>query len=658
MRLFMLPSPRTPDMMPGGVGRVAFDYIKGLTALGFEFVRDEQSADAIALHALARSVHQVNVFHCHGLYPTATPGFNQESYYRANNAVVQNALHAQVVTCVSEWSADILRRDLALSPQVVRNGIWMDEYRPAGKSTGPVLWPKAIVSPTCDPDALIGLSYGNSDLPFISLAKFANPSPNVKVLSYMLHDEFLRLLGGCSVLLGTTRENGSITIMEAMALGVPVVGYDIGANHETLNSGTGCELVPFGDVQALDAMLHKVLGNWAYYSKQARQYAEVNFDWHESMELLTNIYHGLGPTRYKISIVIPSHNYARFLPQAIDSAINQTLPCEIIVVDDASTDDSLSVAQGYADKIRLIHFDENKGVAAARNAGIEAASGDLIVCLDADDVIEPDYLATLLPAFNDRSCGIAFTPVRVMAEDGQFSRTSWFTNEFIYFDQAQGHNCVPSCCMFRKSLWRRAGGYRQVYSPAEDAELWLRITALGYTAQLCGKHCKMHYRKHDAQASSSGFPNWWVDKPYRLTSPALSSSYKVQNYDQPQVTFVVNLKTLDEAPQVLLTLDSLFSLPARDWMAIVIYDAINLVYSQVIKALPLNQVYPYVDLRRSTEVLAVLSPTVIHLAPGETLTRQDYDQRLALTTRYFPGGAFPSSVYWTISRGLLDACHA
>lgn len=89
----------------------------------------------------------------------------------------------------------------------------------------------------------------------------------------------------------------------------------------------------------------------------------------------------------RVSVVIPSYNYAHFLPSAINSALAQThRNIEVIVVDDGSVDHTASVATSYGDRIRYIR-QENQGLSAARNRGLLAAEGTLIQFLDADDVL-------------------------------------------------------------------------------------------------------------------------------------------------------------------------------------------------------------------------------------------------------------------------------
>src|SRR4028119_1786662 len=94
-----------------------------------------------------------------------------------------------------------------------------------------------------------------------------------------------------------------------------------------------------------------------------------------------------------VSVIIPNYNYGRFLSEAINSVLAQTcLNVEIIVVDDGSTDNSLEILAAYEKKGVKIIQQTNRGVGAARNAGADKSSGDLLAFLDADDIWLPQKL--------------------------------------------------------------------------------------------------------------------------------------------------------------------------------------------------------------------------------------------------------------------------
>ena len=102
-----------------------------------------------------------------------------------------------------------------------------------------------------------------------------------------------------------------------------------------------------------------------------------------------------------ISVIVPCYNGRRYLAEALDSVLTQThRALEVIVVDDGSTDDSPRIAQGYGNRVSLVQ-QSNAGPAAARNAGIARATGDLLAFIDQDDLWLPDKLAIQCVAFRD-----------------------------------------------------------------------------------------------------------------------------------------------------------------------------------------------------------------------------------------------------------------
>lgn len=122
----------------------------------------------------------------------------------------------------------------------------------------------------------------------------------------------------------------------------------------------------------------------------------------------------------QVSIVVLNYNYARFVGAAIDSALRQTLPpgeCEVIVVDNGSTDDSLAVIGRYGDRVRLVRQKVNIGQGQGYNLGIAAARGEWIVWLDADDVLDDDAMATCL-SLADAGTAKVHYPMRLIDAEG------------------------------------------------------------------------------------------------------------------------------------------------------------------------------------------------------------------------------------------------
>ncbi len=119
------------------------------------------------------------------------------------------------------------------------------------------------------------------------------------------------------------------------------------------------------------------------------------------------------------SIVISNFNYERFLTQAIDSALSQTFAnAEVIVVDDGSTDRSREVIESYGQHIKPV-FKKNGGMMSAYNSGFSACRGDIIVFLDADDLLLPSALAKVVPGFRDPGVAKVHWPLWEADERGE-----------------------------------------------------------------------------------------------------------------------------------------------------------------------------------------------------------------------------------------------
>lgn len=100
-----------------------------------------------------------------------------------------------------------------------------------------------------------------------------------------------------------------------------------------------------------------------------------------------------------VDIVVTNHNYARFLPAAIESACSQTYPdVHVVVVDDGSSDESREVLRGYEDQVEVV-LKEQRGQASALNAGLERCRGEVLLVLDADDVLRPQAAERVAAAF-------------------------------------------------------------------------------------------------------------------------------------------------------------------------------------------------------------------------------------------------------------------
>jgi len=209
----------------------------------------------------------------------------------------------------------------------------------------------------------------------------------------------------------------------------------------------------------------------------------------------------MNANRLLVSIIIPNYNYARYLRDAIDSALAQTYrPVEVIVVDDGSTDGSRSVIQAYGNTIHSI-FQKNKGLPSARNAGIARASGEFFVFLDSDDSLLPDAVMKLYEGFlSAPDCGIVFGYSESVSETGESlsfhknARCDFTYEEFLFANFI----LVPEA-MVSKRVVDEIGGFTTSFVQCEDYDFWIRSARkfkIRNIDQLVAK-----IRSHDANLS-------------------------------------------------------------------------------------------------------------------------------------------------------------
>jgi glycosyltransferase involved in cell wall biosynthesis len=186
----------------------------------------------------------------------------------------------------------------------------------------------------------------------------------------------------------------------------------------------------------------------------------------------------------RISIVIPVYDMRTYLPEAIESALAQTLPAdatEIVVVDDGSRDGSGDVAARYAPRVRVVR-QENRGLPAARNAGIRATTAPFLTFLDADDRLLPEKLAAEIALFDAQpELGVVYSGVRHVDDAGRPLPQRGFAREEgrVLGPLVLGNLIHPNAAMVRRSLVEQAGGFDERLTSVEDWDLWLRIARLG-----------------------------------------------------------------------------------------------------------------------------------------------------------------------------------
>lgn len=210
-------------------------------------------------------------------------------------------------------------------------------------------------------------------------------------------------------------------------------------------------------------------------------------------------------------MVVPTFDRASVLPRALDSVIEQTrLPAEVIVVDDGSTDDTAELVESRFPGVRLLR-QENRGVSAARNRGIEASRGEWIALLDSDDEWRPRKLERQLSALE------AQPDLRICHTDEIWIRQGRRVNPRQIHAKHGGwifEHCLPLCAMspssivIHRSIFAAVGMFNEALPACEDYDLWLRICSR-YPVLYLDEPLVVKYGGHEDQLSSR---IWGLDR--------------------------------------------------------------------------------------------------------------------------------------------------
>lgn len=195
----------------------------------------------------------------------------------------------------------------------------------------------------------------------------------------------------------------------------------------------------------------------------------------------------------RVSLIIPAYNAALFLEQAIRSALGQTISyAEIIVIDDGSSDNTADIARLFGDSVRLLQ-QSNRGVAAARNLGIEVAQNALLAFLDADDVMPAGRLEWQLSMFR-RNPALEIS----LGQQVVFSADEWRPE--IVAKQPARPALIPSALMCRASLFERYGPFDEQMHGPEFVAWFSRAMELG-VEYVVSERTLVYRRVHDNNLS-------------------------------------------------------------------------------------------------------------------------------------------------------------
>ncbi len=201
-----------------------------------------------------------------------------------------------------------------------------------------------------------------------------------------------------------------------------------------------------------------------------------------------------------VSIIIPTYNRAGLVGRAVDSALRQTFTdYEIIVVDDASTDDTRGYLHNrYQDTITYIQKKENQGLSAARNSGIAAAQGTYLAFLDDDDEWFSDKLSLQIELIRHApAVGLVYCGAVLADDNNNFLRALTPSKKGSIFEDILCWNCITgsaSAALIRKDILKQTGFFDVSLSACEDWDLWIRISQCSEVAFIdqCLVTCTVH----------------------------------------------------------------------------------------------------------------------------------------------------------------------
>lgn len=498
----------------GGIRRVVEAMVEHFPAFGIVVVHNPDEAEVIINHGtmLVEREGVPSIHVSHGMYWSRQPW--GDGFHEVNENLVESMAHAVAHTVPSEWVGVAVRRGGYYYPEVVYHGVDAHKFIPSKTYKDYVIWNKARADYVSDPADMQKLAAVMPNRMFRSTIGFERE--NVKILGVIPHDQMKREVSEAGLYLSTVRETFGIGVLEALAYGVPVVGFDWGGNSEIIIQGETGYLAPPGDFKMLAQMTEAAFANRKRLSENAIQDARTRWKWEPRIkqyaDMVKRVYKQWYSKKPKVSIIVTAYKLDQYLPTCLNSVIGQTFSdFECLVVDDASLESTEMIVRQYEGKdsrFKYLPTPNNFGLVGARNFGLDQSRASLIRHLDADDFLAPNALA-LEVAYMDKNRGvhIAYGHLGVVDEKDKvvLERAEWPPQKFNWYQQMAHLNQLPSCSMVRREVYERSGGYRERMKRNEDAEFWCRVTSLGFRAQ---KFTEAVTYWHRDRADSKGATEW------------------------------------------------------------------------------------------------------------------------------------------------------
>lgn len=184
----------------------------------------------------------------------------------------------------------------------------------------------------------------------------------------------------------------------------------------------------------------------------------------------------------KVDIIIPAYNQGHYLKASVESALRQTWSnLEVIIVDDGSTDNTATVAQSFADERVTYIYQENAGLSAARNTGINHATGDYISFLDSDDLFFPNKISLLLNQFEEQpELGFCAGTAVLIDDVGEpIGKTYGLGMPKKPAEWLLGNRIHVGSVLVKREWINQVGLFDETLRACEDWDMWVRLSVAG-----------------------------------------------------------------------------------------------------------------------------------------------------------------------------------
>ncbi|TCL70404.1 glycosyl transferase family 1 [Rhizobium sp. BK251] len=327
---------------------------------------------------------------------------------------------------------------------------------------------------TGSPEGLEDAIKGYEDLPILHLG-------------FVPHDQVAALFRDTVALVYFSLFEGfGIPLLEAFRYGTPVLCSNVASLPEV--GGDAVLACDPTDADAMADLMRRIVSEPGLREDLSAKAVErlAAYNWtnpaHELHAALKRRASSINtPTRKPplVSIVMPTRNHAHFIRDSIDSVLNQSYQnVELIVMDGASTDETVDILKSYGDKIRWISERDN-GQADAINKGMVLAKGEVLAYLNSDDVFLPRALERVVKYFAEYpECDLVYGNADYIDKDGNI--TGVYTTAEFSFDRLMHDCCICQPAAFwRRRIAERTGPFNAELQTAMDYEYWLRIASSG-----------------------------------------------------------------------------------------------------------------------------------------------------------------------------------